>query len=76
MSDPSAFSIYTVYNRPKDYPSGYVLRRFEVVQRGSGLTQDTWFAPTLEEIRQFVPVGLVRMLRDEMDDPVIVETWI
>ena len=66
---------YTIYNRPSNYPSHYVVGQFEVKNfqtrlLGFGLWN------TLEKARKSIPVDAVRIERDPTDDPVIVESWI
>lgn len=81
--------MYTIYERPRDYPQGYVVRRWEVTRESkvvnAGLVSQT---PSLEEARKSLPPGLTNLNRDvkigegkgfiviQMDDPCIVETWI
>lgn len=65
-------SIWTVYCRPRDYPSGYIARRF-ILDKPTG---ETVTGETLEAVRERLPWGLYRMERAPEDDPVIVEVWI
>jgi hypothetical protein len=65
-------NIWTVYNRPKDYPSGYIVRRFEMETP----TSDT-FTGSLDSIREaFMRCGLSCTSRAHADDHCIVETWL
>jgi hypothetical protein len=71
-------SIWTVYERPKDYPIGYVARRFEV---GNGLPQplatDDIVKDKLHILRACLHfAGLHRIPRMDGDDPVILECWL
>lgn len=61
-----------VYCNPKDYPSKYVARLWDC----NIPTQIMATADTLEGIRAKIPDTMVRLERDQRDDPVIVETWI
>lgn len=73
-----ALNMWTVYDRPKDFPEKIVARRF-VLSRRDGLwpTNDMIGGATLDEIRQvFTLVGLTRLPRNEADEPQIVETWL
>jgi hypothetical protein len=70
--------MWTVYERPKDYPDGFAARRFSI---GNGTFQKTdqcIFGATLDSVRwalcQLSP-GMTRLPRDERDEPQIIETW-
>lgn len=71
-----ALSMWTVYERPTDYACGFVARRFEVA--GDVVpTAMTIKCLELEPIREkLARAGLVRLARNEDDEPQIVETWI
>lgn len=72
------FMLWVVYERPTDYPSGYVTR-LHVVGRGdrpSGPTEMAFVSPSLESVRERIPVGLTNLGRIPGDDPKIVETWV
>ena len=64
--------IITVFKSPTDYPGKYVARVFDV-GRPTNLAA---VADTYEELMEAIPAGMVRLERNEKDDPVIVETWI
>lgn len=69
--------VWTVYERPRDYPQGFVGHLFEI--RAGGITHPSGnrvFGPTLESVRAQLPPGLHRMPRDPNDEPQIVESWI
>jgi len=69
-------SIWTVYDRPKDYPTGFIARRFACTALGPCPTLDAW-AGELEQLREGLnQAGLVRMQRHPDDDAKIVETWL
>jgi hypothetical protein len=71
------FTLWTIYNRPVDYPQHYVARRFEVQPGGRLITTDDILtADTLEDVRMQLPHGLHRVVRQPGDLPAIVETWI
>lgn len=72
--------MFTIYERPLDYPNEYVCRRQVVgpnfVQTDSELTVR---APTLEACRQLLHrkrFGLTRISRSQDDEPQIVEVWL
>jgi hypothetical protein len=73
--------MWTVYNRPKDYPDGFIARRFEV-GRGKPpawpitATDDT-LTGELEAIRAtFLAIGMTCVNRQADDEAQIVETWL
>ena len=68
-------SIWTVYERPLDHPEQFVARRWVATPQPVP-TDEVLFAHDLDDLRQKMPSGLVRMPRQPGDDPVIVETWI
>lgn len=69
--------IFTIYERPLDYPIGYVVRGSTV---GSGgdivVDSEAGYASTLGGARALVPLGLIRIERSPGDDPVIKEVWL
>ena len=73
-------TLWTIYERPLDYPDGYVLRPWRVMagSRGETAAGDAQYAPTLEAARALLPAGLALtpLPRVENDDPCIVETWV
>jgi hypothetical protein len=77
MNDAEAIlEMFVVYERPKDYPDKFVLRRWAI---GRGAAQGTeWFVlgETIEEVRAHVPLHCVRIGRDPHDEPQIVEVWL
>ena len=69
-SQRGALAIWTIYDRPKDHPEGFIARRFEV---GGGDT----LTGKLEDIRQALwKAGLVKLSRQQGDDARIVESWV
>ncbi len=68
-------AIYTVYERPRDYPGEFVVRRFLVPP---GLPERDLFARgrTLAAVRAALPPGLVCLDPAPGDDPVIREVWL
>ena len=71
-------AVWTVYEKPADYPDGCIARRFEV---GGGspepvATADT-HTGTLDHLRDvFRRAGLYRLERQTADQPHVVECWI
>ena len=75
MAEPLV--MWTVYNRPTDYPEHCVARRWEI---GEGEATPTWLvivAPDLATLRAHLGnMGLYCLPRHESDEPQIVETWL
>lgn len=72
-------TIYTVYNKPKDFPDEFVVRIHTVSQSGQPSVRKDLFdrGPSIEFIRQkLTRLGLHNIGRFENDDPVIFECWI
>lgn len=69
-------TIWTVYARPSDYPDGYVARQYSIEPGRAIPLSPAAYAPSLEAVRAKIPPGLVRLDRNEGDDPCIVECWI
>jgi len=76
--------IYTVYLKPLDYPSAWVLRGYTVTKDGA-VPDDHPSAVLLargeperelETIREEIPRGMTLIPRHDEDDPTIVESWI
>jgi hypothetical protein len=72
----TALLIWTIYERPRDYPALYIARP-HVVERGhTGPLPFHLQAPTLDLLRSQLPFGLAMLARADGDDPCIVETWL
>jgi hypothetical protein len=73
----SALNVWTVYDHPSDYPYDYVARLFVVTHEGVRPTDSVLIESDIEEIRsRMISDGLCRLMRNEEDDPVIMETWL
>jgi hypothetical protein len=75
--DRGVLSLWTVYDHPKDYPDGFIARRFET---GGGKPDAVATADVvtgdLATIRESMTMcGLHRMARAPSDQSKIVETW-
>lgn len=71
-----ALTLWTIYDKPKDYPHGICARRHEVGNGKSVPTEHMLFGE-LELLRRvFREAGLTRITRAPEDDAKIVETWI
>lgn len=66
-------SMWTVYDKPTDYPHGTIARLHEV----PGGPSQCSIVGELEDLRErFREAGFTPIKRDEGDEPQIVETWI
>ena len=75
--DRNSLMIWTIYNHPKDYPSGFIARAFEVTKEGSVATSAVLVDSELKPIQDiFIQAGLTRMIRNTGDDYKIVESWL
>jgi len=75
----TVLSLWTVYERPADYPAGWVARRFEI-RPGTPdpvLTRDSMVGHDLDVIRGYMEMrGLTCVPRNDDDQIDIVESWI
>jgi hypothetical protein len=63
---------WTIYQQPKDFPDGFVVRLFH-----NALPTDIfYFTETLEEARAYIPRSKNLVGRHPQDPPSIVETWL
>lgn len=68
--------MWTIYDHPADYPTGYVLRRWELAD-GHPVPGVAMMCATLELARSLIPPHAdYRLQRDPLDDPAVLETWI
>lgn len=72
LRDTRVLDIWTVFDRPDDYPTGFIARKSEVP---GGVTAEFVTGATLEEVRSKIPPGLYPMARHPLDEPAIVESW-
>ncbi len=72
IRDGNTMKAIAVYNRPEDFPSGYIARLFNGIEP----TCKSITGETLEEIRARIPDGYTRIPRDSQDVLSLVETWI
>jgi hypothetical protein len=68
--------MWTVYEKPRDYPNDFVARAFAIRRGGMVPLERIIVAPTLNALRARMPFGLYRLPREPADDPIIVETWL
>jgi hypothetical protein len=73
-------SLFAIYDRPKDYPDKYVVRRHRVLlglkKAWTETDRDCSLADSLEEARLLLPPGLHNLGRTPEDDPAIAEVWV
>jgi hypothetical protein len=70
-------AIWTVFETPADYPTGFVARMFELTGAGPKPTDKSMKSIDLPPIREKLErAGLVCMPREAADEPDIVESWI
>lgn len=67
-----ALEMWVVYEKPKDFPSGFIARKW----LNDRPTQETVSGSALDCVRERLPNGLFRIERAPSDDTVIIETWI
>jgi len=72
------FQVFAIYWSPLDFPGKYVVRRWYVVPGNPDPVPDVVprLTGSIDEARMMVPPGLTRIERQELDDPVLVETWV
>lgn len=73
----NALAIWTVYDRPADFPNTFIARKYVIHDGGTSATEDVVVNPHLDSIRQVMrQMGLTCIQRNPEDDPKIVECWI
>lgn len=72
-----ALQMWTIYERPKDYPESFVVREWWLTSGGiAALAPPVAVVGTLDEARAAVPAGKRNLGRPSEVDPVIVEVWL
>lgn len=67
---------YVVYVNPADMPGKFVVREWHIARGAPApLAGRAWSRSTLEQARELIPEGMIRLERQDDDDPVILETW-
>lgn len=67
---------YAIYYNPSDFPGLFVVRAFACSPDGPKPYAHAYAGKTIEQVRQHIPQGLVRLERSKNDDPAIVEVWL
>lgn len=69
--------IWAIYDHPKDYPEGYIARKWDCTTFPPKATDETLTGKTLKEVRMQLSRGsLHRISRFPTDDPCLVEVWL
>jgi len=68
--------MWTVFERPDDYPDGFIARLFVVRRSVVRATSTCVTGPTLEAVRAQLPPDLYNLGREAGDLASVVETWI
>ncbi len=78
MTDSTwVLDLWTIYQRPLDFPQHYVARRWEVRHSGPRPTADIIVAEDIERLRDAMRArGLHNIGRKPGDEAQIVESWI
>lgn len=68
---------WVVYDHPRDFPDGYMARRWEIGGGQNRPTNETIASTDLGSVRsRLKEKGLMKIDRQEGDDPCILETWL
>lgn len=70
-----AVRMFAVYERPADYPSGWVVREW-LLGAGEAQPGDARRADSLEDAHRLLPRDVTRVDWPGEPDPHIVETWL
>ena len=76
MDKPPLLNMWTIYFDPWDHPHKWVVRRWCVTSAGSQPSDECFVCETLEQARGVIPPLLYNIGRANLDDPVVVETWL
>lgn len=73
----TALLLYTIYDRPRDFPGHVVVRPTVVSALGVRQRPCVGIYGSVDEAREDMrALGLYLIPRDVRDDPCIVETWV
>ncbi len=75
---PGTLALWVIYDRPADYPAGFVLRPQFACRNGHvTFCVAAWYSPDINTLRALLPMSVdFRLDRFESDAPEIVEVWI
>ena len=69
--------MWTIYDRPRDFPTLFVARKFRISARGAFPTHEIITHLTLSDLRARMRArGLTCLERSPEDEPQIVEIWL
>lgn len=69
--------MWTIYDKPTDFPDTFVARRHDVGKGGKPLPTEHLIKGDLSKLRVlFLQAGLTCISRHEQDEPQIVEVWL
>lgn len=68
--------IFVIYFNPSDYPGRYVLRQWIIDSNQIIPTTNVHIEDTIKKVRKHLPKDVSIIVKNDMDDPCIVETWI
>ncbi len=75
--EDAILQLWTIYNRPKDYPNHYVARLTLIGPAGPSHMPRLLISTDLDAIRiQMMQLGLACINRHPDDEPHIVEVWL
>jgi hypothetical protein len=70
-------TMFVIYERPSDYPTRYVVRKWIVTNAPDPIPADYFtLHNTLEEARATIPAWMVCIVRSPKDVPCIVESYV
>lgn len=77
VPEGAVLTVWVIYERPADHPDSYVLRpQFTMNDNTIRASTVAWKAPDPDTLRAILPPGLVKLLPQPGENPVILETWI
>lgn len=76
VEEPTCLYVYAIYDRPKDHPDHFVVRRWKVVRGKPTRQKPVVIADSLEDARTCVPPGKMRFDRTTLVRDVIAEAWL
>lgn len=68
--------MYTIYEHPRDFPNGFVVRRWTVTGAPEPVRGEATYHASIGEARRAVPQGLTLIPRSPDDDPKVLESWL
>jgi len=71
-----AMVVWVIYDHPRDYPHGFVLRPQFAVSGEVRACPQAWYARSADELRSILPHGVTYLPRQPQDDVAILETWL